>query len=87
MSAAALARSAGVPKATVSSWLAGCHPRKIEPVKAIAKVLGCTPGELLAGESGNENETPSGVFIDKIEAGPDGWVTVKLRFKKLGEME
>ena len=50
LSASQLARKAGVPKQTISGFLAGSIPRDPRQVKKIAEVLGTTIDNLLFGE-------------------------------------
>ena len=50
LSAASLARRAMVPRATLSSWLAGTTPSNIQHLKAVADATGHTLDELIFGD-------------------------------------
>jgi transcriptional regulator with XRE-family HTH domain len=56
ISAAELARRTGVPKQTISDWLGGTQPRKVEFVKRIADELNVTIIELFFG---NQQDFPT----------------------------
>ena len=49
MTASALSRKSGVPKQTISDWLAGRKPRDITQVKKVATVFGLSIDELCYG--------------------------------------
>lgn len=44
-----LSRQSGVPKQTITDWLAGTEPRRISQVKKVANLLGVTVDELVFG--------------------------------------
>lgn len=46
MTAASLSRKSGVPKQTISDWLAGRKPRDLEQVRKVAQVFQMTVDEL-----------------------------------------
>jgi transcriptional regulator with XRE-family HTH domain len=56
MSAAQLARKAGVPKQSLSGWLGGSKPRDVLQVKKCAEVLGTTLDHLMFGEGENREQ-------------------------------
>jgi transcriptional regulator with XRE-family HTH domain len=79
MTAAALARKAGVSKQVISVWLGGAEPRKLDQVKKVADALGVSMDSLCFGEPGMQEAPDSmGTLF-----GNGGWVTgvfeVKLR--------
>lgn len=49
LTAAALARKAGIPKATLSSWLVGTKPSNIDHLKAVAEVMNISLDKLIFG--------------------------------------
>ena len=49
ITAAELARRTGVPKQTISDWLAGTQPRNMVHVKKVADELGVSLTELFFG--------------------------------------
>ena len=55
LSAAAISRKTGVPKQTISDWLAGTRPRHMEDVKLVADLLGVS---ILTLFFGSENIKP-----------------------------
>lgn len=60
ISAAQLSRKTGIPKQTLSDWLAGAQPRKIELLKKVADEFGVTITELCFGAAGtNEPHSKS----------------------------
>lgn len=65
LSAAAISRKTGVPKQTISDWLAGTRPRHMEDVKRVADVLGVS---ILTLFFGSENIQP-----DKTHEALVGW--------------
>ncbi len=56
MSAAELARSSKVPKATISDWLGGASPKSLQQLKTVADVLNLSLDELVFGETPKARE-------------------------------
>lgn len=81
LSAAQLARKAGVSRQVISDWLAGTSPRQIESVKKVADVLKVTLDELLFGEG--EIHRGKQAMPKNLDAIQDSWFTgvfeVKMR--------
>lgn len=50
MSASQLARKAGVPKSSISDWLAGSNPRDVRQVKRVADVFNVSIDNLMFGD-------------------------------------
>jgi transcriptional regulator with XRE-family HTH domain len=82
MTASTLARSSGVPKQTLTDWLAGTSPKNIDALKRVARVLEITIDELCF------NDQPKGkpdIFeqnLDSINAGVFEVVLRKVRQEK-----
>lgn len=71
MSATRLAKKAGVPKQSLSGWLAGSNPRDVRQVKRVADVLGVSIDNLMFGE-GEDAETVNSNSLDALLG--DAWV-------------
>lgn len=54
MTAAQLARKAGVPKQSLSGWIGGSNPRDIKQVKKVADSLGVSLDNLMFGNGADE---------------------------------
>lgn len=54
MTAAQLARKAGVPKQSLSGWIGGSNPRDIKQVKKVADSLGVSLDNLMFGHGPDE---------------------------------
>ena len=68
LTAAALARQIGVPKATLSSWLAGTRPSNVLHLKAVADAMNVSVDTLIFGDV----NAP-----DRLSANsPSDWLTV-----------
>ncbi len=76
LTAAQLAKKAGVSKQVLSLWLAGGAPRKLEQVKAVADALGTTVDQLCFGAGVEKSaEESKGKFPD------DEWMSGKFEIK------
>ena len=81
MTASALARRAGVPKQSLSDWLAGASPRKIDHLKRVSQVLGVTIDHLCFGK-GEPPESQSSThpsLESLLDRGTEGLFEIKLR--------
>lgn len=54
MTAAQLARKAGIPKQSLSGWLSGSNPRDVKQVKKVADSLGVSLDNLMFGNGADE---------------------------------
>lgn len=85
MSASQLSRKAGVPKQSISGWLAGSNPRDVRQVKRVADVLGVSLDNLMFGD-GEDRDSEKVSAFDALLG--DGWVggifEVRLRRVKKG---
>ncbi len=82
MTAAQLARKAGVPKQSLSGWLAGNNPRDVRQVKRVADTLETTVDHLMFGSgrgSGQEKPTELEALLG------DGWVSglFEVKFRRV----
>ena len=86
MTAAELARKAGVSKQVISLWLGGSEPRRISQLKKVAKVLDVTIDTLVFGD-GISNEDQKTTELDALLG--DKWISglfeVKFRRIKRGK--
>ena len=81
ISASALARASGVPKQSISDWLAGSSPRNISQLKKIADSLSVSIDHLVFGK-GIEALTaqlPSQVLIQDSNDWSGGLYEVRFR--------
>lgn len=88
-----LARTAGIPKQSLSGWMAGNRPRNLDQLKKVADVLELDLEELLFGPAGLDVPTgPQVVRAERPQAlellqglriGQDGWLegTLEIRIK------
>lgn len=72
MTAAELSRKAGVPKQTLSLWLDGAEPRKMDQLKKVAGVLATTVDNLLFGNGVDQNQERV-TELDALLG--DGWLS------------
>lgn len=82
ISAAQLARISGVPKQTISYWLGGGAPRKLEQLRKVAETLNTTIDELCFGDETAVNKQPkSAEPLDLLfgEEWVSGFFEIKLR--------
>jgi transcriptional regulator with XRE-family HTH domain len=63
LSATQLSKKAGVPKQSLSGWLAGSNPRDVRQVKRVADALGITLDNLMFGSG----EDPSRATANALE--------------------
>lgn len=82
MTAAQLARKAGIPKQSLSGWLSGSNPRDVKQVKKIADCLGTTVDNLLFGTGMDDSGMPSRT-LDAIVG--DEWLggIFEVRFRRV----
>ena len=71
MTASQLARKAGVPKQSISGWLAGNNPRDIRQVKKVADVFGISIDQLIFASGSVEAER---VTRDVTDILGDDWI-------------
>jgi transcriptional regulator with XRE-family HTH domain len=74
LTAAELSRRTGVPKQTLSDWLAGTQPRNMEYVRRVAEELKVTAMDLFYGDCQPKKEAP-----DPIEPGERGFTLASLQ--------
>ncbi len=83
MTAADLSRATGIPKQSISDWLAGVAPRDLRRLKKVAGVFGVTVDELVFGEfDGSSNQK---MFDFATTVDDDGWITglYEIRFRRV----
>lgn len=82
LSAAQLARKAGVPKQSLSGWLAGSNPRDVKQVKKVADALGVTLDNLMFGH-GKDSDVQKVSEINSLLG--DDWIggTFEVRFRRV----
>jgi len=82
LSAAALARKAGIPKQSLSGWTAGKRPADIEQVKRVADALGVSLDHLLFG-SGVDSDAQRVTELDALLG--DGWISglFEVKFRRI----
>ena len=68
MTLAQLSRLSGVPKTSLSDWVAGGNPRDLNKVKMVADVFKITVDQLCFGDGVNVSE-PIEKHLDEIHAG------------------
>jgi transcriptional regulator with XRE-family HTH domain len=68
LTAAQLSRKTGVPKTTLSEWLAGGNPRDLTKVKHVADALGLTVDQLCFGDIA-ESSQPIERHLEEIRIG------------------
>jgi transcriptional regulator with XRE-family HTH domain len=76
MSASELSRITGVPKQSISDWLAGSNPRDVRLVKKVADVFSVSLDHLFFGdgvEEGVEGEVL--VTVKSDESRSDEWIS------------
>jgi len=67
LSAAQVARKAGVPKQSLSGWMAGNTPRDLNQLRKVAEVLGTTVDDLLFGSGvHHEDKRPNPILENLI---------------------
>lgn len=84
ISAAELARLSGVPKQSISDWLAGTSPRNIEQIKRVANVFEISLDQLLFGvEETKSSKNEPAIDIDSLLDGR--WITgvFEVRLRKI----
>lgn len=85
ITASELARRSGVPKQSISDWLAGVSPSSVERLKRVASVFGVSVDALCFGEEGavspsSELAQVLGVLqLPESESRPSGSYEVVLR--------
>lgn len=75
LSAAELARRSGVPKQTISFWLAGGEPRKIAQLRKVARAFGTSLDHLCFGDGVNEDQTQQDEPLNLFLGSDEGWVS------------
>ena len=82
MTASHLAKKAGVPKQSLSGWLAGSNPRDVRQVKRVANALGTTVDHLMFG-NGIDPEAQKITELDALLG--DGWIggLFEVRFRRV----
>jgi transcriptional regulator with XRE-family HTH domain len=82
MSAAQLAKKAGVPKQSLSGWLSGSNPRDVRQIKRVADALGISVDNLIFG-TGNDNDRQKITELDALMG--DGWISglFEVRFRRV----
>lgn len=82
MSASQLAKKAGVPKQSMSGWLAGNSPRDVRQIKRVANVLNISVDNLLFGE-GKSIEQQKVTELDALLG--DNWIggLFEVRFRRI----
>ncbi len=78
ISAAALSRSSGVPKQTISDWLAGREPKALGQLVRIAEALGVGLDEMCLGNK--KTSAPDLVF------GTEDWSGFEILLRKKGSI-
>ena len=83
LTAAALAKKSGIPKATLAGWLAGNAPRDFTQLRALARVMGLTIDSLLFDDK--KSETLNNVLLSEVKLGNDGWYSgqFEVKFKRI----
>lgn len=71
MTASELARRSGVPKQSISDWMAGTPPRRIDQVKKVSGILGTSVDNLCFGE-GEDPANSNVADLDTLIG--DGWL-------------
>ena len=82
MTASDLSRATGIPKQSISDWLAGVTPRNFSRVKKVAEIFGVTVDELLFGEMKYDSEPK---IFTMNPSNEDGWVAgvYEVRFRRI----
>jgi transcriptional regulator with XRE-family HTH domain len=82
MTAALLARKAGIPKQSLSGWLAGSNPRDVRQVKRVAEVLGVSLDHLMFGVVESE-DSPKAADLETLLG--NGWITglFEVKFRRV----
>jgi transcriptional regulator with XRE-family HTH domain len=82
MTATQLAKKAGVPKQSLSGWLAGSNPRDVRQIKRVADVLETTLDNLMFG-AGENNDRQRVIELDALMG--DGWISglFEVRFRRI----
>ena len=82
MTASQLARKAGVPKQSISGWLAGNNPRDIRQVKKVADVFGISIDQLIFANGAAE---PGRGTRDVTDTLGDDWIggVFEVRLRKV----
>lgn len=80
LTASQLARKAGVPKQSISGWLAGSNPRDIKQIKKVADVLSVSVDNLVFGTGVEKNKNGFGLASDTGE-----WVSgmYELKYRRV----
>lgn len=81
MTAADLSRVTGIPKQSISDWLAGVTPRDLKRLKKVAEYFGVTVDQIVFGD--NNNIGGHTVAVATEDGG--GWVTgiYEVRFRRI----
>ena len=77
ISATQLAKKSGVPKQSLSDWLAGTNPRDVRQVKKVADVFGISIDNLMFG-NGIETKEKTSDISDLLG---DEWVSGQFEIK------
>lgn len=76
MSASELSRITGVPKQSISDWLAGSNPRDVRLVKKVADVFRVSLDHLYFGDGVEEAGEGEALFIVKSDdSQTDEWIS------------
>ena len=76
ISASELSRITGIPKQSISDWLAGSNPRDIRLVKKVADVFSVSIDHLFFGEGVVERVENAALRPIEIQSDSDGeWIT------------
>jgi transcriptional regulator with XRE-family HTH domain len=80
ITASELARNSGVPKQSISDWLAGSNPRDIRQVKKVADVFNVSVDHLVFGDGPIRNDD---LHLQTIKI--DDWVegVFEVKFRKM----
>jgi transcriptional regulator with XRE-family HTH domain len=76
ISASELSRITGIPKQSISDWLAGSNPRDIRLVKKVADVFSVSIDHLFFGEGVEEKQNQAPLVSVKVEnSGEEEWIS------------
>jgi transcriptional regulator with XRE-family HTH domain len=84
MTASALAKKSGVPKQSISGWLAGSNPRDVRQIKRVADILNVSVDNLLFGNGQDKDKQR----VTELEAfAGDGWISglFEIRLRRVNQ--
>lgn len=84
MTAADLSRSTGIPKQSISDWLAGAMPRDLARLKKVADIFSVTIDELIFGDH-SDHQRQNTSIIGRSSPDSDGWESgvYEVKFRRI----